>query len=254
VLCCDISIYASNVTQFGSSPPLFSLFPFLKWLLQVSVFHTHTCVENTSIIFTLLYSLHLPSPPMRTLLLTCPALPSCLLLFSGVLPWYFTCKYIVLQSVKSLYYSSLPFPPIPPIPPILLIQFSVCFVVSCSCTDVNIIHCLFFSPSLFPPLASSDSSTFGNMIDIHIYTYTLNSVKDRVKRQFFKEDVWMVTRKKPKVIEKEMEKQIKPLTLIRSLLFLFLQKSRKLQGWRMRWNWNSVLGVEYKLCDCYGRV
>jgi hypothetical protein len=33
--------------------------PFLKWLRQVSMFHIHTCVENTSTIFTLLHSLHL---------------------------------------------------------------------------------------------------------------------------------------------------------------------------------------------------
>jgi hypothetical protein len=35
---------------------------FLKWLRQFSMFHICTCIESTSIIFTLLYPLHISSP------------------------------------------------------------------------------------------------------------------------------------------------------------------------------------------------
>jgi hypothetical protein len=59
-----ISMYAYNIPQFGSSPPLFSLFPLLL-LKMVSTFHIHTCVENTLTIFTFLYPFHLPSPACR---------------------------------------------------------------------------------------------------------------------------------------------------------------------------------------------
>jgi hypothetical protein len=40
--------------------------PFLKWLWQVSIFHIHTCVGNTSTTFILLY----PPPPVSTTSLT----------------------------------------------------------------------------------------------------------------------------------------------------------------------------------------
>jgi hypothetical protein len=39
--------------------------PFFEWLWQVSMFHIHRCKESTSTIFTFLYSIHLPSPPLN---------------------------------------------------------------------------------------------------------------------------------------------------------------------------------------------
>jgi hypothetical protein len=70
-VCCDISIYAYNVLQSGSSPPLCSLSPFLKWLPQVSMFHIYTCIESTATIFTLSSSFTLPLPLAPSLNMTC---------------------------------------------------------------------------------------------------------------------------------------------------------------------------------------
>jgi hypothetical protein len=72
--------------------------PFLKWLQQVSVFCIHTYIENTSVVFTLIYSpLPLvPSPYHDLFSIPVPYCFKYLLLFSGVLPWYFTCKSVVL--------------------------------------------------------------------------------------------------------------------------------------------------------------
>jgi hypothetical protein len=48
-------------------PSFSSLSPFLNWLHQVSLCHSHTCTEYTSAIFNLHYffhlSLHLPLLP-----------------------------------------------------------------------------------------------------------------------------------------------------------------------------------------------
>jgi hypothetical protein len=92
-------------------PP--SQLPFLKWCWQVSIFHIHTCSYST--IFTILYPPHWPSPslsppPLNMTCFTFLFFIDCLL-FSGVLPWYFTGKYIVFFTILPLYYSSLPFLP-----------------------------------------------------------------------------------------------------------------------------------------------
>jgi hypothetical protein len=49
------TMYPSKVYPLHYSPSL----PFLKWLWQFLMSHVHTCIENTSIIVTLLY----PPPP-----------------------------------------------------------------------------------------------------------------------------------------------------------------------------------------------
>jgi hypothetical protein len=75
--------------------------PFLKWLQQVSVFHIHTYVENTSTIFTFFDPLHLPFLfPVLHYLSICS-------LFCGVLPLYFTCNILYYNQSNPLYYSSL---------------------------------------------------------------------------------------------------------------------------------------------------
>jgi hypothetical protein len=51
------------ISPFFSLPPT----PFLKWLQQVSVFHTHTCVARTSSMFTLLTFFIHSSPPTTAL-------------------------------------------------------------------------------------------------------------------------------------------------------------------------------------------
>jgi hypothetical protein len=59
------------------------------------MFLIHTYVENISIIFTFLYPLHLPSPSQHGLfyIIILYHLSVCSL-FSGVLSWYFTHKYV----------------------------------------------------------------------------------------------------------------------------------------------------------------
>jgi hypothetical protein len=58
-----VYVQCTPVWFIPSITPLSTFSPcFLKWLRQVSMFYNHTCVDNTSTIFTLLYPLHLPSP------------------------------------------------------------------------------------------------------------------------------------------------------------------------------------------------
>jgi hypothetical protein len=121
--------------------------------------------------FTLLYPLHLPSPPTAADLFYIPVLHcfSVCLLFSGALPWNFTWNILYFNQSNPLYYSSLPFPL-----PCIVQHFSMSFVASCSYTDVmyfNIFHSLSLFSSFSPPLVSSNSPTFGNMFRIYIYMY-----------------------------------------------------------------------------------
>jgi hypothetical protein len=90
--------------------------PFLKWLWQVSMFHIPTCVESAPTISTLHCLLHfplclVPSPSHDFFLHSCPLGYSCPFIVQLVLPWYFTCNYIVLYSPQPSYYSSLPYSP-----------------------------------------------------------------------------------------------------------------------------------------------
>jgi hypothetical protein len=85
---------------------------------------------------------------------------------SGILPWHFTCKYIVLQLFKPslLLFFIL-------VPPCSAQQFSVCFLVYCSYTNVVYFNIFLYSLSFFssfhPPLVSSKSLTFGKNV-LHI--------------------------------------------------------------------------------------
>jgi hypothetical protein len=138
----DIFIYAYNVLWFGSSPSLFSFFPslFLKWLRHVPMLHIHTCVENASTLPTCTVSIF-TWPVVHF----CPLLVKCLWLFSGVLPWYFTCKLLYFNQCNTFYYSSLSFP--------CTTYCSIVFIVSYSCTDqmyFNIALCHSVLLSLLP--------------------------------------------------------------------------------------------------------
>jgi hypothetical protein len=118
------------------------------------MFHIHACVETISTMFTLLCSLHLLSPPSRTLpstclvLYSCPALFKCL--FIGVLHGILTVNrylYLVGLTPAPLLFLTLF------LLPCIIQHFSICFVVSYSYSDViyfNIIHStiLFSPPSL----------------------------------------------------------------------------------------------------------
>jgi hypothetical protein len=64
-----------------------------------------------------------------------------------------------------------------PFPPSYTVyQFSMCFVVTCSYTDVMyfiIIHSLTFFPSFPPLLVTSNSLTFGNTFCVYLYVYMI---------------------------------------------------------------------------------
>jgi hypothetical protein len=135
------------------------------------MFHVHTCTGGTSPCspsFTLFVY-----PPRLTsvLALTWPALRSC--------PLSFRCLFIVhwgfclgILPVNILYLSHLaPSTTLPhPFPPTL--YCSVCFIVSCSYTDVKdfiIFQSLPLFSSFPPPLVSSNKPIFGNMFCIYLY-------------------------------------------------------------------------------------
>jgi hypothetical protein len=101
-----IYIYCTPIWFIPSiNLPLLPL-PFSKWLWLVSVFHIHTCIESTSTIFTLLYSL---SHYYHTLSMTCITFSSLIVLVSvhclvgfcpGILPVssaYFKMKYFFIK-------------------------------------------------------------------------------------------------------------------------------------------------------------
>jgi hypothetical protein len=147
---CDISIYTYIVPGLfhplhysPSSPP-----PVLKLTSTgFNVPYSHVWKYFNHIHPCLPSSFSLPVPLLPPLNMTCfTFLPFIVLVFSGVFVLvfylqifcYFTCKYIVLSSVNPS--TTLPYPF-----PILCIvqQLSVCFIVSCSYTNVtyfNITH------------------------------------------------------------------------------------------------------------------
>jgi hypothetical protein len=126
---CGISMYTYIVCWFGSSPPLFFLFPlFLKWPWQVSMFHIDTCNRkylylNHLLHFLLLSSLshYYPSFNMTFFILLsthhferlCAFLVGFCL---GILP----VNKLHFNQTNPLYYSSFPFSFCP-----ILLVFSV---------------------------------------------------------------------------------------------------------------------------------
>jgi hypothetical protein len=69
------------------------LLPFLKWLWEVWMFHIHTCIKSTSVIFTLFHPPHLPTPSNYDPLLK--------------MPWFAFLSFIVLVFVHCLVGSCL---------------------------------------------------------------------------------------------------------------------------------------------------
>jgi hypothetical protein len=141
----------------------------LLWLLQqVSMFHIHSYIENTSAIFTL-FSLFIYPPPSSDLLLAQPVLHSYPPLFKCLLvvQWEFC---LGILPVNIFFYSQSNPPPLLfltlPSHPVLLKNFSVSS--SCSYICISVLFTIFIS---FCPshLASSDSPTFRNMFCIYLY-------------------------------------------------------------------------------------
>jgi hypothetical protein len=96
---------------------------------------------------------------------TFPSFIVCLL-FSGVLPWYFTCKYIVqIHLTFLLLFFTFP-------PPCIVQQFSVHFLVSCSYIDVMYFNIIHYHSLLHPPLlVSPNSSTVETCSHIYIFAF-----------------------------------------------------------------------------------
>jgi hypothetical protein len=128
------------------------------------MFHIHTCVENTSAIFTFLYPLHLLSsshyfPSLNMIYFT---FLSFIVLVSVPLPCYFICKYITLQSVN----------------PSLLFFLTLSSSPTCStifsefvvfCTNVTQFQYYVLSFSSFPPLlVCFNSPKIRNMFCIYM--------------------------------------------------------------------------------------
>jgi hypothetical protein len=114
-------------------------FPFLRWLQQVSVFHSHVCTERTSTTFPL--PLHLTQPMLHS----CPSSFKCLFWFSGDFDWCFTYKYIVLKSVSPpplLCLTLFPYP----------VWFGSCQCVSWCLVPTHVMN-LIIIHSFFPPLS-----------------------------------------------------------------------------------------------------
>jgi hypothetical protein len=152
-------------------------FPFLKWLQQDSFFCTSIESTSTSAMFTSFTLFIYPPLLANTLPLTWPCWHSGSSLFKSLLvvQWGF-CLSILPVNILCLNQST---PPLLFLPffsqPCNFQQFSVCFILSCSYTDVVyfIIHSLSFF-SYFPPfLVSSNSPTLGNMFCIYLYVYMI---------------------------------------------------------------------------------
>jgi hypothetical protein len=126
------------------------------------VFHIHSCIENTSTIFTHLFPLHLSSlyhscPPFN--ILACYS-SSSLSRHLFIFQWEF-CLGISPVSILCLNQSnpSITLHNLFPLPCIIQ-QFSVCFFVSCHYIDVMLCHyfnhILSSLSSFSPPLVSSN--------------------------------------------------------------------------------------------------
>jgi hypothetical protein len=170
-----MSIYVYNVSWFGSSFPLFSLFhnPLLKITLTgFSVSYSYRYRKNLSHIYpSVTSSIILPLLLVPPLNMTCFTFLIFIVLvsvplFSEFLPGYFTCKCIVIYSVQTplLLFFSLPLPP----------YCSTVFNVFCwilflyRCNTFQYCSLSFFSS--FPPhLASSNSPTFRNIFCMYLY-------------------------------------------------------------------------------------
>jgi hypothetical protein len=163
------------VPRFGSSPPLSFLFShssswtdFNRFQCYISyMLHIHTCTESISIIFTLLYPLHLtfPSHYYSLFNITCFIFLSCIVLTCvhcsvgfclGILP----INTLYFNQSNPLCYSSLFFSPTLYCLTVFSTFWCVLFLHRCYVFQC---YSLSFFSSFPSPLVSTNCPTFENM-------------------------------------------------------------------------------------------